>query len=95
MKHTKRNINDWPMGNILWFAVLIWFSSSLLSQSAYMAIHGLPYDSISMLKTLGPVYYLVVLVELAMWGGLFLMGYYKLSKTRRTGGATPPSTQAS
>ena len=94
MKNTERNIDDWPMGNILWFAVLIWFSSSLLSQSAYMAIHGLPYDSISMLKTLGPVYYLVVLVELAMWGGLLLMGYYKLSKARRTGGATPHKAQA-
>ena len=42
MKHLERAPDDWPLGNILWFAVLIWFSSSLLSQSAYMAIHGLP-----------------------------------------------------
>jgi hypothetical protein len=95
MKQTERTLDDWPMGNILWFAVLIWFSSSLLSQSAYMAIHGLPYDSISMLKTLGPVYYLVVLVELAMWGGLLAMGWFKLAKTRRLGKATPHPSQAS
>ena len=95
MKHTERTLDDWPMGNILWFAVLIWFSSSLLSQSAYMAIHGLPYDSISMLKTLGPVYYLVVLVELAMWGGLLAMGWFKLAKTRGLGKATPHPPQAS
>ena len=42
MKQLERAPDDWPLGNILWFAVLIWFSSSLLSQSAYMAIHGLP-----------------------------------------------------
>ena len=74
MKEVLRTSKDWPMGNILWFAVLIWFSSSLLSQSAYMAIHGLPYDAVSMLKTLGVVYYLVVLVELSMWAGLLTMG---------------------
>ena len=76
------------MGNILWFAVLIWFSSSLLSQSAYMAIHGLPYDAVSMLKTLGPAYYLVVLVELSMWAGLLAMGWMKMNRSRRTPQAT-------
>ena len=72
------------MGNILWFAVLIWFSSSLLSQSAYMATHGLPYDAVSMLKSLGPVYYLVVLMEITLWGGLLMMGWVKLARSRRT-----------
>lgn len=72
------------MGNILWFAVLIWFSSSLLSQSAYMATHGLPYDAVSMLKSLGPVYYLVVLMEITLWVGLLMMGWVKLARSRRT-----------
>ena len=72
------------MGNILWFAVLIWFSSSLLSQSAYMATHGLPYDAVSMLKSLGPVYYLIVLMEITLWVGLLLMGWVKLARSRRT-----------
>ncbi len=72
------------MGNILWFAVLIWFSSSLLSQSAYMATHGLPYDAVSMLKSLGPVYYLVVLMEITLWVGLLIMGWVKLARSRRT-----------
>ena len=71
------------MGNILWFAVLIWFSSSLLSQSAYMATHGLPYDAVSMLKSLGPVYYLVVLMEITLWVGLLMMGWVKLARSRR------------
>ena len=80
MKHLREAPDDWPMGNILWFAVLVWFSSSLLSQSAYMAIHGLPYDAVSMLKSLGPVYYLVVVLELVMWGGLLVMGWLKIYK---------------
>jgi hypothetical protein len=84
MKHLERAPDDWPMGNILWFAVLIWFSSSLLSQSAYMATHGLPYDAVSMLKSLGPVYYLVVLMEITLWVGLLIMGWVKLARSRRT-----------
>ena len=84
MKHLERAPEDWPMGNILWFAVLIWFSSSLLSQSAYMATHGLPYDAVSMLKSLGPVYYLVVLMEITLWVGLLTMGWMKLARARRS-----------
>lgn len=89
MKHLREAPDDWPMGNILWFAVLVWFSLSLLSQSAYMAIHGLPYDAVSMLESLGPVYYLVVVLELVMWGGLLVMGWLKLSRSRRTSPSVP------
>ena len=86
MKQLREAPKDWHLGNILWFAVLVWFSSSLLSQSAYMAIHGLPYDAVSMLESLGPFYYVVVLLEVAMWGGLLFMGWIKLSRAR---GAEP------
>ena len=81
--------DDWPLGNILWFAVLVWFSSSLLSQSAYIAIHGLPYDAVTMLKSLGPFYYLVLALELAIWGGLLMMGYTKFARARRARQAGP------
>ncbi|MEC7988671.1 MAG: hypothetical protein VX151_01880 [Candidatus Thermoplasmatota archaeon] len=91
MKHLERAPDDWPMGNILWFAVLIWFSSSLLSQSAYMATHGLPYDAVSMLKSLGPVYYLVVLLEITLWLGLLAMGWAKLVRARRSSTAPAPN----
>ncbi|DAC49325.1 MAG: hypothetical protein DWC03_06535 [Candidatus Poseidoniales archaeon] len=89
MKRIQQAPDDWPLGNILWFAVLVWFSSSLLSQSAYMAIHGLPYDAVSMLKSLGPFYYLIIALELAMWGGLLVMGWLKLSRARQPK-STPP-----
>ena len=83
MRQLKTAPDDWPLGNILWFAVLIWFSSSLLSQSVYMAIHGLPYDAVAMLGTLGPAYYIIVGLELVMWSGLLFMGWTKLSRARR------------
>ena len=92
MKQLREAPKDWPLGNILWFAVLVWFSSSLLSQSAYMAIHGLPYDAVSMLESLGPFYYVVVLLEVAMWGSLLFMGWIKLSRARRAS-PRPPSHQ--
>ncbi len=89
MKHLQEAPDDWPLGNILWFAVLVWFSSSVLSQSAYMAIHGLPYDAVSMLESLGPFYYLIIALEIAMWGGLLVMGWLKLSRSRRSDSAVP------
>jgi len=89
MKQVEPIVDDWPLGNILWFAVVIWFSSSLLSQSAYMAIHGLPYDAVTMLESLGPFYYAVVVLELAMWVGLLFLGWAKLSKSRRTEPSVP------
>ena len=89
MENTRTPAKDWPLGNFLWFAVLVWFSSSLLSQSAYMAVHGLPYDAVSMLKSLGPVYYIVVLLELGMWVGLVAVGWRKLRRPRTNSPATP------
>ena len=83
MKNLNEAPDDWPLGNILWIAVLVWISSSLLSQSAYIAIHGLPYDAVSMLESLGPFYYLVLLLEIIIWGGLLVMGYLKFARARR------------
>lgn len=83
MKEPQGEKDDWPAGNILWFAVMIWFSSSLLSQTAYLAIYGLPYDATALLKSLGPVYYFVLVLELAMWGGLFAMGGYRFYRSRQ------------
>lgn len=75
---------DWPLGTLLWFAVVVWFSSSLLSQSAFMAVHGLPYDAVAMLKSLGPVYYLVVILELLMWAAIIVWGGHKIAAKRRS-----------
>jgi len=49
----------------------------------------LPYDAVSMLKSLGPVYYIVVLLELGMWVGLVAVGWRKLRRPRTHSPATP------
>jgi len=59
--------------NFGWFVFIVWFCSNLLSQLAYIIAYGLPYDGISMLKSLGPVYYIAIFIEIAMW--LFLGGF--------------------
>ena len=70
MGEGKAEKDDWKLGTILWFAVVVWFSSSLLSQAAYMAFYGIPYDAIVLLKQFGPLYYGVIIVELFIWVGL-------------------------
>ena len=82
MEKNNRAQKDWPMSTMLWFAVVIWFSSSLLSQSAYLAIYGLPYDAVTMLKSLGPVYYVIIALELAMWIGLLTWGGRRFIRRR-------------
>jgi hypothetical protein len=42
-----------------------------------------------MLESLGPLYYAVVFLELAMWGGLLFLGWAKLSKSRQTESSVP------
>ncbi|MBL6890997.1 MAG: hypothetical protein ISR22_02985 [Candidatus Poseidoniaceae archaeon] len=59
--------------NFGWFVFIVWFCSNLLSQLAYIIAYGLPYDGISMLKSLGPVYYVAIFIEVMMW--LFLGGF--------------------
>ncbi len=71
---------DWKLGTIFWFAVVVWFSSSLLSQAAYMAFYGVPYDAIVLLKQFGPVYYVVMIVELFIWAGLASIFVMKVAR---------------
>jgi len=62
--------DDWDLGTIFWYAVVVWFSSSLLSQSLYMALYGIPYDAVTLLKQFGPAYYIVFAIELFIWIGI-------------------------
>jgi hypothetical protein len=49
-----------------------------------MALNGEPYDAITMLKELGPVYYIVVIVELAVWISLASLLVRKVVQKTRT-----------
>ncbi len=73
---------DWPLRTIMWYAVLVWFSSSLLSQSLYLALYRQPYDAVSLLQTLGPLYYIVMVIEVVMWIALLILGLTKLKSTK-------------
>ena len=59
--------------NFGWFVFIVWFCSNLLSQLAYIIAYGLPYDGISMLQSLGPIYYVAIFIEVMMW--LFIGGF--------------------
>jgi len=63
MKETKAL----TMSTVMWYAIFVWFASSLFSQSLYMAFNGVPYDAVALLQNLGPVYYLVLVIELVVW----------------------------
>lgn len=88
MGKTLERQGEWTRGAFFWLAVVIWFSSSLLSQAAYLAFYGVPYDAIALLKELGPLYYAVLIVEIMMWLGigsaLFLRFAKKLAPMLQT-----------
>ena len=72
------------MNTLLWYAIFVWFASSLFSQSVYMAFTGVPYDAVALLQNLGPIYYLVLAIELFVWislGGLLVKKVLKKTWT--------------
>jgi len=80
MATEKAMKEDWELGTIFWFAVVIWFSASLLSQAVYMAFYGVPYDAIVLLKQFGPLYYAVVVIELFIWAGIASILLLKIAR---------------
>ena len=80
MRKTSKPQGEWKSGTLLWFAVVVWFSSSLLSQAAYIAFYGVPYDAVALLKELGPLYYAVLIIELLMWAGIGSVMFMKLTR---------------
>ena len=80
------------MSTLMWYAIFVWFASSLFSQSLYMAFNGVPYDAVALLQNLGPVYYLVLAIELVVWISLGSLLVKKVvTKTR---GRVQPVTLA-
>jgi len=58
---------DWSASMIGWFAILIWFSASLLSQAAYIASTGMPYEADAMLESMGSFAWIIIGVEAIAW----------------------------
>lgn len=65
----------------LMLAILgIWFLANILSQLAYISSHGIPYDGVVMLESLGPLYYAIIAAELLLWFWLLFFLVIKLVK---------------
>ena len=71
------------MSTVMWYAIFVWFASSLFSQSLYMAFNGVPYDAVALLQNLGPVYYIVLAIELIVWISLGSLLVKKVTKKQR------------
>ncbi|MDA8573560.1 hypothetical protein N9K81_02570 [Candidatus Poseidoniales archaeon] len=67
MGTTETKTRALTMSTVMWYAIFVWFASSLFSQSLYMAFNGVPYDAVALLQNLGPVYYIVLAIELVVW----------------------------
>ena len=63
---------DWAVSTMCWYAVFIWFGASLFSQSLYMAFNGTPYDVNILLNSVGPFAWVLIGIELFVWGFLAL-----------------------
>lgn len=63
---------DWAISTMCWYAVFIWFGASLFSQSLYMAFNGTPYDANILLNSVGPFAWILIGIELFVWGFLAL-----------------------
>ena len=63
----KSTKNDWSASMIGWFAILIWFSASLLSQAAYIASTGMPYEADAMLDSMGSFAWIIIGIEAIAW----------------------------
>lgn len=64
---------DWAVSTIAWYAIFIWFASSLFSQMGYIAFHGEPYQAGDLLSALGPAYWALAIIEVLIWGILVFM----------------------
>ena len=64
--------SDWAISTMCWYAVFIWFGASLFSQSLYMAFNGTPYDANILLNSVGPFAWILIGIELFVWGFLAL-----------------------
>ncbi len=64
---------DWALSTICWYAVFVWFGASLFSQTLYMAFNGAPYDANLLLKSAGPFAWIMIGIEIIVWGFLAII----------------------
>jgi|TARA_B110000240_G_scaffold43605_1_gene49085 hypothetical protein len=75
-----RNAQQNRIGGMLWYAVLIWFSSSILSQALFIGFYGIPYDAIDLFEGIGPAYIGLIIIEMTMWVLLAGLSVVKMAR---------------
>ena len=71
------NEDAWSHTSLLWMVMVIWFCSNVLSQAVFMGVNGQPYGSELLLEGLGDWYWILVGLELLVYG---IMGGYFFKK---------------
>ena len=51
---------NWRISPFMLSILAIWFIANLISQFVFISLHGIPYDGIAMLSSLGWIYYVVI-----------------------------------
>jgi hypothetical protein len=75
-----RNAQQNRIGGMLWYAVLIWFSSSILSQALFIGFYGIPYDAIDLFEGIGPAYIGLIIIEMTLWVLLAGLSVVKMAR---------------
>lgn len=85
----SENSNIVRVSPLMIVILAIWFTANLISQLLFISHYGNPYDGISMLASLGPIYYAIIIAELLLWmwlaGFLIIKTLNRLKKEQSTG----------
>ena len=71
---------DWSVSVMCWYAVLIWFASSLFSQVLHIARFGTPYDVDLLLESIGPYAWIIIGIEISIWNMISVYCSMKIVK---------------
>lgn len=62
--------------------VIIWVCANVLSQAAYVGRFGKPYDTSTMLLSIGQWYWILIAIEVVVWIILGVLLGYRFKRSR-------------
>ena len=65
-----------------WSMVIVWVCANVLSQAAYVGRFGKPYDTSTMLLSIGQWYWILIAIEVAVWIMLGTLLGYRFRRSR-------------
>ena len=76
----SRKRSDWETFG--WSMVIVWVCANVLSQAAYVGRFGKPYDTSTMLLSIGQWYWILIAIEVAVWIMLGTLLGYRFRRSR-------------